>query len=1444
MKSLFTFLIIALAGFKTANAQNVGIGTDSPHPSSKLHIDANNAGVLIPSLNLSTVTFPSPGPATGLLVYNSNSSYGQGIGFYFNSGTPAAPVWYKLLDAAYTPTLDEDWFEGNTTDSPDDITDNVYTQGNVGIGNFSSSAPASRLHIKDVINGGRAIDVDMTDGVDANSVGLNIRNFAANANARTGINIDMENTSNSNAVNISNIGPTGMNGININSNSTGNGTGIRIGETTALSTGILIRGGTGVLYNASSDNSGTGISIGGTTRPANGVIARAAGPGTGVVGGSFTDGNEQTSPGRTGVFGFAASSSVSGSEIQYGSYSQSRRGGNSGTTRSYGSYSIAEGVNASNNGLHVGAFGTASVENAGTGGAIAGQFNATSNSGRHLALAATGGADVYLGSTDADRPSNFTGANVNVGSGNTNTTYMHNARLSNQLTFRQTAAGTNTVSIVAPSSVTTSYTMILPTAQGTSNQVLTNDGSGNLSWTNGSSLIGANNGLNITSNNVRLGGSLDASTNIALGNNNLNFTVGSGNTGKVGINTTIPNTYLDIRSNTPKSTTTATEYLFQMGSSANPPLALRQGLAMHSTATNRYASIEVDDDGTKRDLALQPTGGNVGIGVDGIVGTKLYVNDAAGNNLTLERSSTTADDFVGQYFKVHTGTVNTNRKGAIYFQRKAGNGVGNMIFAINNVNSTANVTTADARMTIASSGDVTVHNLGTGLVKSTSGVLSNATGGTDFENPLTFSNGLTRVTNDIKLGGALTEATTISALTGTNKMSFTGTGVDAFNVDGTTFSVDATNDIVGIGTAAPGTSAKLDIFATDKGLLIPRVALIATNSASPVSSPATSLMVYNTATAGSVPNNVTPGYYYWDGAKWARFTESNYNGFDLGYVLGWSSNVAPPDFLLPLTGGTYNWADYPDFQSFNTSYPSQFIASSTGSTFTLVNINTTGRFLRGGTSAGVNQDDATALPNASFTTNTTGAHVHSVDPPATNTNSAGAHDHGRGGTGSVGNGNWGLIQQSSGGNNTTNSLDATPGEPNIVSNPRELGLATDGAHTHSVDIAAFNSASAGDHSHTITGGGDAETRPINTSVVWCLKVKPTSTTGDITIVNTASTAINGLSVYGSAIGLGGNMNQNTTINQGSNSLTFEGTGSFMVNNTGTSNTVVNLTSTGDFDIQDNGTSAFFVRDDGNVGINNNSPTAKLHILVPADNNNNPANNGIYVYNSGNAGDNDDAIIAARVNGPNAGDPFLSLDIDGVTGWSIGIDNSDADKLKFSNSWSDPGSNNRMSITTGGDVSISTLAGTGNRTVYADASGVLRTNGKAIAYSQNRNTFSHNNSNVGYRVTGDATNDLAVTTGDIIFISHTSKFRWTGGSGTDHPFYGIAITGCATTNIRDAERISIADDFSRGNWVPIATNYVWVATCNGNVQFQIEVDNNSDADDNSEYRDIVIVATRY
>lgn len=76
---------------------------------------------------------------------------------------------------------------------------------------------------------------------------------------------------------------------------------------------------------------------------------------------------------------------------------------------------------------------------------------------------------------------------------------------------------------------------------------------------------------------------------------------------------------------------------------------------------------------------------------------------------------------------------------------------------------------------------------------------------------------------------------------------------------------------VGIGTTTP--NGALDINSNNQGLLTPRIALTATNIELPVINPvggtlASGTLVYNTATSGTAPNNVIPGYYYWNGTQW------------------------------------------------------------------------------------------------------------------------------------------------------------------------------------------------------------------------------------------------------------------------------------------------------------------------------------------------------------------------------------------------------------------------------------------------------------------------------------------------------------------------------------------------------------------------------------------------
>jgi len=118
----------------------------------------------------------------------------------------------------------------------------------------------------------------------------------------------------------------------------------------------------------------------------------------------------------------------------------------------------------------------------------------------------------------------------------------------------------------------------------------------------------------------------------------------------------------------------------------------------------------------------------------------------------------------------------------------------------------------------------------------------------------------------------------------------------------------------------------------------------------------------------------------------------------------------------------------------------------------------------------------------------------------------------------------------------------------------------------------------------------------------------------------------------------------------------------------------------------NGASVY--RSSGNVGVGTSSPSAPLH--VAATGGATPDLNGVYVYNPTNSSGNN-AVVSVRTAGSSAGSPFFSMDVAGINGWSMGIDNADAQKFKISNSWSAIGSNPKLTITNAGNVGIGTTA---------------------------------------------------------------------------------------------------------------------------------------------------------
>ncbi len=105
---------------------------------------------------------------------------------------------------------------------------------------------------------------------------------------------------------------------------------------------------------------------------------------------------------------------------------------------------------------------------------------------------------------------------------------------------------------------------------------------------------------------------------------------------------------------------------------------------------------------------------------------------------------------------------------------------------------------------------------------------------------------------------------------------------------------------VGIGTTTP--NGALDINSSDQGLIVPRVALTASNVSAPVINPAggsllSGTIVYNTATAGTSPNDIVPGFYFWDGAKWLLITTQSSPTKENWSVLGNAGTSSSTNFI-------------------------------------------------------------------------------------------------------------------------------------------------------------------------------------------------------------------------------------------------------------------------------------------------------------------------------------------------------------------------------------------------------------------------------------------------------------------------------------------------------------------------------------------------------------------
>lgn len=168
---------------------------------------------------------------------------------------------------------------------------------------------------------------------------------------------------------------------------------------------------------------------------------------------------------------------------------------------------------------------------------------------------------------------------------------------------------------------------------------------------------------------------------------------------------------------------------------------------------------------------------------------------------------------------------------------------------------------------------------------------------------------------------------------------------------------------IGIGTNTPATSSKLEISATDKGFLPPRVSLKGTDDATQtpptISNPATGLMVYNTATLGSGATAVTPGLYYYNGSSWQRVVNQSAGTVEITSGVSNNSGLKFTNLTsaTPTSGGatlgvdangnvvTVNGSSFsPDFGVAN-PISTINIAAGSSALLTSVTINTTGTYL-------------------------------------------------------------------------------------------------------------------------------------------------------------------------------------------------------------------------------------------------------------------------------------------------------------------------------------------------------------------------------------------------------------------------------------------------------------------------------------------------------------------
>ena len=132
--------IILLLLISSFSFSQVGIGTTSPDASSILDVTATDKGILIPRVSLINITATlldgTNTAATGLLIYNTNAGVigGNGLGYYYFNGT----IWEKLTTSSSNIEKIDDLLDGKSDSDGTQDGSSIYLGIDAGLNDDSS----------------------------------------------------------------------------------------------------------------------------------------------------------------------------------------------------------------------------------------------------------------------------------------------------------------------------------------------------------------------------------------------------------------------------------------------------------------------------------------------------------------------------------------------------------------------------------------------------------------------------------------------------------------------------------------------------------------------------------------------------------------------------------------------------------------------------------------------------------------------------------------------------------------------------------------------------------------------------------------------------------------------------------------------------------------------------------------------------------------------------------------------------------------------------------------------------------------------------------------------------------------------------------------------------------------------------------------------------------